>query len=240
VVESAPASGVVTGDSGARLPLPRPSTAVLSPCTTPLVELTTEPRPATVAPTGFGVAPIWPTPLVTALASEFSVALVPDTALPRPCVTCGLRPGIVCAAINAPRSLVVLAAPVTAPEVPVVVVVVPPPPVDPEPPPVPVLAVGGELTVLPPHAASRPATATAINGVRSDRKALAAGRRLNRRCVDMCAPQCLFWRSCLLLERAVCVVGGGAWCLRPGSKPCSKLHSKPCVEPGWKRAQSRI
>ena len=35
--------------------------------------------------------------------------------------------------------------------------------------PLPVLeVVGGALTVLPPHAASKPATATAINGARND------------------------------------------------------------------------
>ncbi|MFM0695628.1 hypothetical protein PQQ64_25550 [Paraburkholderia graminis] len=35
----------------------------------------------------------------------------------------------------------------------------------------------------------------------------------------------------MLLERAVCVVGGGAWCLMPGSKPGSKLHSTLCSKP---------
>jgi hypothetical protein len=75
----------------------------------------------------------------------------------------------------------------------VAVVVVPVPvPVEPEPPPLPVLeVVGGALTVLPPHAASMPATATAINGVRNDDTVAHAAWRVKKRWVDMCAPRCL-------------------------------------------------
>lgn len=131
VVERTVASGVVSGDSGARLPVPSPPTVVLRPCTTPLVELTTEPSPATVVPTGLAVVPICPTPPLTALASEFSVLLVLDTVLPRPCVTCGLRPGMVCEAIVLPRSLVVCAAAVAMPVVPDDVLVGGPPLVEP-------------------------------------------------------------------------------------------------------------
>ncbi|AJZ58084.1 hypothetical protein OI25_3983 [Paraburkholderia fungorum] len=205
VVESTPANGVVSGDSGARLPVPRPPTVVLRPCTTPLVELTTEPSPATVVPTGLEVTPICPTPSLTALASEFSVVLVLETALPRPCVTCGLRPGMVCEAIVLPRSLVVFAAAVATPLVLDVEVVGGPPLVVPPPPALPLPdALDGTVTPLPPHAASKPATATTINGARNDDTVAHAAWREKKRWVDMCAPQCLsvFWMSCALFPCA--------------------------------------
>jgi hypothetical protein len=89
---------------------------------------------------------------------------------------------MVCDAIVLPRSLVVCAAAVARPVVPLVVVVVPP--LEPEPVPLPEPApeaVGGALTVLPPHAASRPATATATSGARNDDTLAQAASKVKKR-----------------------------------------------------------
>jgi hypothetical protein len=89
---------------------------------------------------------------------------------------------MVCEAIAVPRSFVVCAAAVATPVVPVFVVVPLPVLVEPEPLPLPVLeVVGGALTVLPPHAATKPATATAINGARNDDTVARVARREKKR-----------------------------------------------------------
>lgn len=100
------------------------------------------------------------------------------TVAPTPCETPPPRPGTLVEPIVLPRSVVVLPSVLTAPEVPVAVCVEP----EPEPDVVvddvsPLLADGGVLTPLPPHAASAHAAANAVSGARQARSANDGAKR---------------------------------------------------------------
>ena len=82
-----PASGVVTGASGASGPVPRLFTSVPALVTVLPVPVTTLPRLDTVVPTGSGLRPMLPRPFCTPVPSAETVVPTLSTTPPRPLCT---------------------------------------------------------------------------------------------------------------------------------------------------------